>query len=506
MKNILHSSFFRLISIALFSAILFSFSFFLSSASAETSNSGALDLSGFQIGKLGDYPVISDIYNLDLIKSYLSTSSSNSSSHLWDSFLPFVIFDNKIYYADKLSYIQYYQSYWDSKRSITFSFGGSASFNPITAPVDFSNSSYAYDYRNYSYSVNGTTFTFLNSYYPSDRYTCTFNMTASDGTVLPSDGNYTFYFARVSSSKSSISFSSISSKLSSLSFSLDQSAKFLKLVDSSSDSKLNICDWMRAGFQYPIVDFQINDNNYMDSYILKVGSNSTKTDLMQQLYQEEQVKNGLSAALNFSGSAIGINIRRDNSAINNLKVLLALTTCDTWDYDTVTTISSDLFTFSDPDVLSSIYSVNLSDYLSIVPYNIYRLDIVSKSSAKILATCYFTSERAYSRGNSGYGVKQYSYGSVSDANSDSSSNDYAGKPPTVTGNIADSTNVSDFVSQNFNNNLSNLDISSTFGSFENALNSVSSFFQACWGLFPPAIWAIILCGITLIVVLRVLGR
>ena len=285
------------------------------------------------------------------------------------------------------------------------------------------------------------------------------------------------------------------------------SAKFLKLVDSSADSKLNICDWMRSGYQYPIVDFQINDNNFMDSYILKVGSNSTKTDLMQQLYQEQQVKDGLSAALNFSGAALGINIPNGTDFVKkNVQLLMALTTCDTWDYDTVTTISSDLFSFSDPNVLSCIFSINLSDYLSIVPYNIYRLDIVSKSSAKILATCYFTSERAYSRGNSGYGVKQYTYGSVSDANSDSSSNDYSGKPPTVTGNIADSTNVSDFVSQNFNNNLSNLDISSTFGSFQESLNSVSSFFQACWGLFPPAIWAIILCGISLIIILRVLGR
>lgn len=490
--------------LAAVAALTISFSFFSVVSSAEATVSDTLDITEFKDGVLGEYPVVNSLYSDGFIKAYLNTTSDTSHG-TYDFYLPFVSFNNTLYFADELCYIYYNRSYSSGLNNITYCLGGNVLFNPITSNKDFSTSSRIDDFHNISYSLSGTTYTFKNFGY---TYTCTFDFTSTSGDVLPSEGDYSIMFARVVSTKNANSVGAASSYISSnLSFSLDQSAKFLKLVDSTAESKLNICDWMRSGYQYPIVDFQINDNSYMDSYILKVGSNSTKTDMMKNLYQEQQVKDWLSAALNFSGAALGINIPNGTDFVKNqIQLAKALTTCDTWDYDTVTTISSDLFTFSDPNVLSSIFSVNLSDYLSIVPYNIYRLDIVSKSSAKILATCFFTSERSYTRGNSGYGVKVYSYGSVSDANSDSSNNDYSNKPPTTTGNIADSTNVSDTVSNNFNNSLSNLDISSTFSSFESALNSVSSFFQACWGLFPPAIWAIILCGISLIIILRVLGR
>lgn len=490
-------------------ALTISFSFFSVVSSAEATVSDSSDVAyDYNNGILGEYSVIKFDFNENLDVAFLF----QRYHHFIDDYACGAIFG--INSVGKFSVITncsfsarpnndtstvivsgapFYESWFENYSNAYFHFSSSVPNNEGTVIMegirtDFDGVSSSFAQK----AVGGLSESdFIN------RYGNSYYLIYKSSTSLWNSSEYSSFYSSIGSySLSDLSFGK-----------LDASGKFLKLVDSSAESKLNICDWMRAGYQNPIVDFQINDNSHMDSYVLKVGSNSTKTDLMKQLYQEQQVKDGLSAALNFSGAALGINIPNGTDFVKkNVQLLMALTTCDTWDYDTVTTISSDLFSFSDPNVLSSIFSVNLSDYLSIVPYNIYRLDIVSKSSAKILATCYFTSERSYTRGNSGYGVKVYSYGSSSDADSDSSSGGYNDKKPTSTGNIADSTNVSDTVSNNFNNSLSNLDISSTFGSFESALNSVSSFFQACWGLFPPAIWAIILCGISLIIILRVLGR
>lgn len=501
MKNILHSPFFRLLSIALVSAILCSFSFFFFSASAETSNSGALDLSGFQSGMLGDYPVISDIYNLDLIKSYLSTSSSNSSE-FWDSYLIFTVYNNKIYFAQALSNIGYHYSTFSGKLAICFSFGGSVTFNPITAPIDFSDSSYAYDFRNYSYSTSGTTFTFLNSYYSSDRYTYSPKFLAADGTALSPNGDYTFYFARVSSSKSPITFSSISSNLSSLRYTdFTYSARFLHLTTAEDDPriKLNFIDHIVAGKQYPTFDLQINDNGMHYSYSVRVGVNTQYASKIEEFWLNEDSKQ------QFSSNSFGLFIPNNASTfVQTFKYCAFLTQCDTWSYDYSTSISSDLFSFSSSDAASRILSLNLSDYISVMQYNIYKLEIVCNDTSQVLSTTFFTSPRSYSRSDSGYGVKSYDYSSSSDADADSSSGNYTGNY--TQGLTGSSSNPNDIVSNAFKDTVSSINITDLSSSFQSSITNVSAFFQACWTLFPPALWSIILTGLGLIVILRILGR
>ena len=163
-----------------------------------------------------------------------------------------------------------------------------------------------------------------------------------------------------------------------------------------------------------------------------------------------------------------------------------------------------MFSFANFDVASRIYSLNLSDYISIIKFNIYQLQIVCNETSQVLSTTYFTCPRSYSRSESGYGIKSYDYSSSSDADADSSSNNYNGA--FTQGATGSSSNPNDIVSNAFKDTLSSINITDLSSSLQGSITNVSVFFQSCWGLFPPALWSIILTGLGLIVILRVLGR
>ena len=500
MDKIKNNPVFKFIIFGLTISILFcSSSFLITSAGAESTVSDTLDLTDLKDGMLGEYPVVNSFFSEGLLTAYFNTTSEQSNI-TYDFYLPFVYHNKKLYFADELSCITYNRLYFDGLNSITYNLGGNVVFNPLTAKKDFSSSSRSDDFHNIAVSLSGTTFTYLNAGW---SYTCTFNFTSSSGDVLSPNGDYSIMFARVASTKNANTVGSASSYISSsLKYSeYSYSAKFLHLSTKEDDPriKLNFIDHIVAKNQYPTFDLQINDNGMHYSYSVRVGVNTQYASQIEQFWLNEDTKQ------QFSSNTFGVFIPNNASTfVQTFKYAVFLTQCDAWAYDYITTISSELFSFGNSDVASRIYSLNLSDYISVLKFNIYRLEIVCNETSQVLSTTYFTCPRSYSRSESGYGVKSYDYSSSSGADVDSSSGNYTGN--FTQGLTGSSSNPNDIVSNAFKDSISSINITDLSSSLQGSISNVSSFFQACWSLFPPALWTIILAGLSLIVVLRVLGR
>lgn len=500
MDKIKNNIVFKFFAFAVSLSIILGFtSIMIISSSAESTVSDSLDISDYKTGTLGDYPVVNSLYSDGLLTAYFNTTTDNHNV-TYDCYLPFVSYNNKLYFADELSYICYNRSFFDGLKAITYSLGGNVIFNPLTAKQDFSTSSRSDDFHNFSVSLNGTTFTFTNF---GSTYTCTFDFTSSSGDVLPPNGEYSIMFARVASTKNSNTVGSASSYVSSsLKYSeYSYSAKFLHLSTKEDDPriKLNFIDHIVAKNQYPTFDLQINDNGMHYTYSVRVGVNTQYASKLEEFWLNEDYKK------QFSANSFGLFIPNGaQAAATMIASFKYLTECDTWAYDYTTSISSDLFSFANSDVASRIYSLNLSDYISIIKFNIYQLEIVCNETSQVLSTTYFTCPRSYSRSQSEYGIKSYDYSSSSDADADSSSSNYNGN--FTQGSTGTSSNPQDIVSNAFKDSVSSINITDFSSSLQGSISNVNLFFQSCWGLFPPVLWSIILTGLSLIVILRVLGR
>lgn len=500
MDKIKNNPVFKFIIFGLTISILFcTSSFLITSAGAESTVSDALDLTDLKDGVLGDYPVVNSLYSEALLTAYLNTTSDNYDT-TYDFYLPFVYHNKKLYFADELAYICYNRGYWDGLNAITFCLGGNVIFNPITSNKDFSTSSRTDDFHNISFSLTGTTYNFNAA---GSIYTCTYDFTTTSGDVLSPNGEYSIMFARVASTKNSNTVGSASSYVSSsLKYSeYSYSAKFLHLSTKEDDPriKLNFIDHIVAKNQYPTFDLQINDNGMHYSYSVRVGVNTQYASKLEEFWLNEEYKK------QFSANSFGLFIPNGAQAsATMIATFKYLTECDSWAYDYSTSISSELFSFTNSDVASRIYSLNLSDYISIIKFNIYQLEIVCNETSQVLSTTYFTCPRSYSRSQSDYGIKSYDYSSSSDADADSSSNNYTGN--FTQGSTGSSSNPQDIVSNAFKDTVSSINITDLSSSLQGSISNVSAFFQSCWALFPPALWSIILTGLGLIVVLRILGR
>lgn len=474
-------------------------SFMIISSSAESVVSDTFDITDFKDGTLGDYPVVNSIYSQGLLQSYLQTTSDTNNS-TYDYYMPFIYYNKKLYFGDHLCYIRYNGSYWSGLNNILFYLGSSAILNPITSEKDFSSSSRTDDFHNISFSTSNTTISYQ---YAGSTYSTNLDFTSYDGTLLNSTGDYDIIFARVLSSKSQLSNLSTSPYISSsLKYSeYSYSAKFLHLSTKEDDPriKLNFIDHIVAKNQYPTFDLQINDNGMHYTYSVRVGVNTQYSAKLEEFWLNEDYKQQMAA--NSFGLFIPHSAQAAATMIASFKYL---TECDTWAYDYSTSISSELFSFAKTDVSSRIYSLNLSDYISIIKFNIYQLEIVCNETSQVLSTTYFTCPRSYARSESDYGIKSYDYSSSSDADADSSGSNYTGN--FTQGSTGASSNPQDIVSNAFKDTVSSINITDFSSSLQGSISNVSVFFQSCWGLFPPVLWSIILTGLSLIVILRVLGR
>lgn len=294
-------------------------------------------------------------------------------------------------------------------------------------------------------------------------------------------------------------------------------------------------DWINAGKQHPIIDFRIDDNGNHHQYALRISSNSKYVDVAKEMWDNQELKESISAVSNAigiallgkailsggskfvlglcSGVSLPIGMLFFNVPTNSSQVIHAsmqayiIKSYADFSYDLVRNLTSDKLTFSeDSDVVSKAVSICLSDYVSVVPYNFYKLEIIDTTNSMILSTAYFNSARGYVKSDSGYGTKVTDYDNRNNLDNDVNDDNGYINGDKNDGDKMDSDNPEDIINRDYNDSLANLDITNLVGSLRTAIASASLFFQACWSLYPAAFWSIILIGISLIIILRILGR
>lgn len=312
------------------------------------------------------------------------------------------------------------------------------------------------------------------------------------------------------------------------------SAEFLSFKGTES-SGLYLIDWVQAGQQYPIVDFRIDDKGNYHKYALRISGNSNYAEILKGIWDRQEVKESISAASNgigillllkaaaslgtkavvsIAGAATPIGALFLNVPMHDMSgyVMLAaqnklVQEYDTLSYDDIRTLTSDNMNFSEgSSTVSKAVSLCLSDYVSVVPNTLYKLEIIDVTESKLLDVAYFSSRRGYQKSDSGYGTNITDYDNSADLDNDiDNNNGYTGGSSSNDGKL-DTDNPNDIIDTDYNNSLANINISDIIVSLRTSIASVGVFFQSCWALFPPAIWSIILLGLSLIVVLRLLGR
>ena len=312
------------------------------------------------------------------------------------------------------------------------------------------------------------------------------------------------------------------------------SAEFLSFKGTES-SGLYLVDYVQAGQQYPIVDFRIDDKGNYHKYALRISGNSNYAEILKGIWDRQEVKESISAASNGIGillllkaaaslgtkavvsiagaatpiGALFLNVPRKD--VTGYVMLAAqnklVQEYDTLTYDDIRTLTSDNMNFTDgSSTVSKAVSLCLSDYVSVVPNTLYKLEIIDVTESKLLDVAYFSSRRGYQKSDSGYGTKISDYDNSGNLDNDiGNNNGYTGGSSSNGGKL-ETDNPNDIIDTDYNNSLVNINISDIIVSLRTSIASVGVFFQSCWALFPPAIWSIILLGLSLIVVLRLLGR
>ena len=270
-------------------------------------------------------------------------------------------------------------------------------------------------------------------------------------------------------------------------------------------------DWIKDGMQYPYFSWYIRDNGNKHSYSVKFSYNSSQVGTCEKVFNNrfydelENVKEN--PLLLFAESGV-IYAASKLKWLAEQSGLLTNITAIQWknlSYTDSFALNSDDMDFTAcKDSGNKVFSVCLSDYSDIGRYFIYRADIIDNTTGQVLDTTFFCPLNKFTKGNSGYGSKIYDYGD----NGDGMLDDLINNTPSVDPSIKNPFDISgDVIDNNYGGgSISDINISDISSSLESSVNSVSVFFRFCWTLFPSQIWSVILLGLSLIIILRVLGR
>lgn len=270
-------------------------------------------------------------------------------------------------------------------------------------------------------------------------------------------------------------------------------------------------DWIKEGMQYPYFSWYIRDNGNKHSYSVKFSYNSSQVDTCEKVFNNrfydelENVKQN--PLLLFAESGV-IYAASKLKWLAEQSGLLTNITAIQWknlSYTDSFALNSDDMDFTSCDNSGNrVFSVCLSDYSDIGRYFIYRADIIDNVTGQVLDTTFFCPLNKFTKGNSGYGSKIYDYSD----NGDGMLDDLINNTPSVDPSIKNPFDISgDVIDNNYGGgSISDINISDISSSLESSVNSVSVFFRFCWTLFPSQIWSVILLGLSLIIILRVLGR
>ena len=483
---------------------------------AAVDNVNALNLSAHQLGTLGSYPVIG-IPTSGLLADYISTSDESGSMSMRDYFLPFVVFNGDIYYYNRLVYIGYHKSYFDKFPNCALAFYGQCNFSPIYDSLKSGNTSPSkkFDYRYFSFSESGNTLTVTNSEYPSNTWTVTYEFKSASGVTLSSSNVNRILFARVKtclSTDDTVDVSDLSPYINSsdtykdIDTGNEPSAEFTNFKGTDeAEPYLFFVDWFDTGNRLPLADFRIDDNANYHSYSLRISTNKQYVETLKSVWAEQEVKEAIALSQSLIGNVcIPLN---HSQLIKRVAQLVIIKKVGTFSYNVERNITSDLMRFDDSsNVNSKGISICLSDYVTIIPYCIYKLEIIDNNTSSILDTVYFNSENGYSKGNSGYGTKVNDYENKSDLDDDlKNNNGFTGGTPS-NGDVMNIDDPADITDMDNIKAYGDLDITSIFNSLQSSSRALASFFQMCMNIIPAGILAIILGGLSIVIILRILGR
>lgn len=526
MEKIKNLPLFRLLAFALTVAIVLGLSAVMLSftASAESVTSDRVILEdGTQVPTINGFSIIGSKVVTNIMVSYIRKTYGDG--------LIFLIAQDKT--TNDIYYSRYPQAYLHDKEYLYCYF---PSGYDCTAPFATSDSSvYNYFYIDDTYTVHHEGFG--KSYKPSF-----FN--ASAEVASPNLSNLNFYWCYTNSIKwnksDAISVSTIIGKSDNSGFQEAitpnqlPSAEFLSFKGTES-SGLCLIDWVTAGQQYPIIDFRIDDKGNYHKYALRISGNSNYAEILKGIWDRQEIKEASSAALNgvgaffllktalsagtkavvsIAGVSTPVGLLFLNAPMHDVSgyVMLAaqnklVQEYDSLTYDDIRTLTSDNMNFTDgSSTVSKAVSLCLSDYVSVVPNTLYKLEIIDVTDSKLLDVAYFSSRRGYTQSDSGYGTVVSDYDNQNVLDNDVDNNNGYSNGNKNNGDKFNSDNPYDIIKNNNNEFYSQLDISNIFNSLQSSASSLGSFFQACMAIIPAGILAVIIGGLSIVIILRILGR
>lgn len=266
-------------------------------------------------------------------------------------------------------------------------------------------------------------------------------------------------------------------------------------------------DFTAEGQQYPLFSYYIHDNGNKHSYSLKLSySSSAKEDVKKVFNLRENTPTDADAEKKDMIERIvamyalhGVKMHDLTPYVRtalNLKFPMNLT------YNQAFVLSSPEMDFT---VVGNnkVFTICLSDYSDILQCLIYKAEIIDNNTGTVLDTTYFTSKQTYNKGNSGFGSKIYDYND----NYDDMIGDIKNNTPSVQPVKKDSfISDGDVINTTKYDYYSGLKIDDIFSSLESSASSLGSFFQACMSIIPAGIFAVIIGGLSIVIILRILGR
>ena len=270
-------------------------------------------------------------------------------------------------------------------------------------------------------------------------------------------------------------------------------------------------DFTADGLQYPMFTYYISDNGNKHRYQLRLSYSSSQSNVVNTIFGIVN-ENNLSEqekTLRELGQFLKGNLPVGSSNYTKFMSLkpymeLILKKPEYISFDEAFSLNSNQMNFEASETSGNkVYTICLSDYSDIIANYIYRAQIVDMQTSEILDTTYFCSNKTYHKGDSGTGVKIYDYGDDSDKMLD----DLINNTPSVTPGIDNKfSTTGDIIDMQDNDYLSGLKIDNIFSVLGQSAKSIGAFFQACLNIVPSAILSILLSTLSLLIVLRVLGR
>lgn len=504
MEKIKNLSALRIVAFAVAIAIILGLSSVMLSftASAENVSSDRVTLAdGTQVPTINGFSIIGSKSVTNIMISYIRETYGDG--------LIFLIAQDKT--TNDIYYSRYPQAYLHDKEYLYCYF---PSGYDCTAPFATSDSSvYDYFYIDDTYTAHheGYSKSFKPSFY-----------NGSSEAVSPNLSNLNYYWCYTKSIKwdktNACSLSAIVGKSDNSGFKegvtpgLSPSAKFVTCASFTNDDgsfPLWCKSFVAEGQQYPLFTYFIKDNGNKHKYSLVLSyNNNDVAGALCTVFYDKLTNDMWRTSLKVpSLKYVSTNIYPMHDAGDMIRKSVLRYFESGWKNATFSQSfnlnGSDMDFSNSTDSGNKVYTLCLSDYSAIVAGQIYKVEIWDNTISEILDTTYFVSRDSFGKSNSGTGVKIYDYKD----DGDRMDQDIINNTPSVTpGTGSDFKTTGDIEWSQFNDDLTNVDITSIFSSLHSAINSVGVFFQACWAIIPSSIFAILLSGLSLIIVLRILGR